>query len=47
MLWFVGLVTALLTSLYMFRLWYLTFWGNREAPTSIRTRALVDARAAS
>lgn len=27
-LWFVGLVTALLTSLYMFRLWYLTFLGK-------------------
>jgi len=27
-LWLVGLVTALLTSLYMFRLWYLTFMGE-------------------
>jgi NADH-quinone oxidoreductase subunit L len=27
-LWFVGLVTALLTSFYMFRLWYLTFFGK-------------------
>jgi NADH-quinone oxidoreductase subunit L len=27
-LWFVGLVTALLTALYMFRLWYMTFWGE-------------------
>jgi NADH-quinone oxidoreductase subunit L len=27
-LWFVGLVTALLTSFYMFRLWYLTFMGK-------------------
>jgi len=26
--WFVGLVTALLTSFYMFRLWYLTFLGK-------------------
>ena len=26
-LWFVGLVTALLTAFYMFRLWYLTFFG--------------------
>ena len=26
--WLVGLVTALLTSFYMFRLWYLTFWGE-------------------
>ncbi|MFP5249614.1 MAG: NADH-quinone oxidoreductase subunit L [Acidobacteriota bacterium] len=27
-LWFVGLVTALLTALYMFRLWYMTFFGE-------------------
>jgi NADH-quinone oxidoreductase subunit L len=27
-LWFVGLVTALLTAFYMFRLWYLTFLGE-------------------
>jgi NADH-quinone oxidoreductase subunit L len=27
-LWFVGLVTSLLTSFYMFRLWYLTFLGK-------------------
>ncbi|HEV2275778.1 MAG TPA: NADH-quinone oxidoreductase subunit L, partial [Acidobacteriaceae bacterium] len=26
-LWFVGLVTALLTAFYMFRLWYLAFFG--------------------
>jgi NADH-quinone oxidoreductase subunit L len=30
-LWFVGLVTAFLTSFYMFRLWYLTFWGESRA----------------
>ena len=29
--WFVGLVTALLTSFYMFRLWYLTFQGERRS----------------
>jgi NADH-quinone oxidoreductase subunit L len=29
--WFVGLVTALLTSFYMFRLWYLTFLGERRS----------------
>jgi NADH-quinone oxidoreductase subunit L len=28
LLWLVGLVTALLTSLYMFRLWYLAFMGE-------------------
>jgi len=31
-LWFVGLVTALLTALYMFRLWYLTFMGEARSP---------------
>jgi NADH-quinone oxidoreductase subunit L len=30
-LWFVGLFTALLTSFYMFRLWYMTFFGERRA----------------
>ncbi len=28
LLWFVGLVTAGLTSFYMFRLWYMTFFGE-------------------
>jgi NADH-quinone oxidoreductase subunit L len=32
-LWFVGLVTALLTSFYMFRLWYLTFFGAPRSET--------------
>ena len=31
-LWFVGLVTALLTSFYMFRLWYLAFLGKPRDP---------------
>jgi NADH-quinone oxidoreductase subunit L len=30
-LWFVGLFTAFLTSFYMFRLWYLTFFGESRA----------------
>jgi NADH-quinone oxidoreductase subunit L len=30
--WFVGLLTALLTSFYMFRLWYLTFFGEARDP---------------
>ncbi len=30
--WFVGLFTALLTSFYMFRLWYLTFMGKPRDP---------------
>jgi NADH-quinone oxidoreductase subunit L len=32
--WFVGLVTALLTSFYMFRLWYLAFFGKSRATTT-------------
>lgn len=31
-LWFVGLVTAALTAFYMFRLWYLTFFGESRDP---------------
>jgi NADH-quinone oxidoreductase subunit L len=31
-LWFVGVMTALLTSFYMFRLWYLTFMGESRSP---------------
>src|ERR1700733_1747852 len=31
-LWFVGIVTALLTAFYMFRLWYLTFFGASRTP---------------
>jgi NADH-quinone oxidoreductase subunit L len=30
-LWFIGLLTAGLTSFYMFRLWYLTFFGESRA----------------
>jgi NADH-quinone oxidoreductase subunit L len=30
--WFVGLFTAGLTAFYMFRLWYLTFFGESRAP---------------
>jgi NADH-quinone oxidoreductase subunit L len=29
--WFIGLFTALLTSFYMFRLWYLTFLGKQRS----------------
>jgi NADH-quinone oxidoreductase subunit L len=35
-LWFVGLVTALLTSFYMFRLWYLAFLGQPRRETGPR-----------
>ena len=34
-LYFVGLLTALLTSFYMFRLWYLTFFGESRAAHGI------------
>jgi len=30
-LWFIGLFTALLTAFYMFRLWYLTFFGESRS----------------
>jgi NADH-quinone oxidoreductase subunit L len=30
-LWAVGLITAFLTSFYMFRLWYMTFFGKSRA----------------
>ncbi|MGC2398549.1 MAG: NADH-quinone oxidoreductase subunit L [Acidobacteriaceae bacterium] len=30
-LWFVGLLTVLLTAFYMFRLWYLTFFGDTRS----------------
>jgi NADH-quinone oxidoreductase subunit L len=44
-LWFVGLVTALLTSFYMFRLWYLTFLGERRSAHEIEGHgAVVHAR---
>jgi NADH-quinone oxidoreductase subunit L len=32
-LWFIGLVTAMLTSFYMFRLWYLAFMGKPRGET--------------
>lgn len=31
-LWFIGLFTAFLTAFYMFRLWYLTFFGENRMP---------------
>ena len=46
-LWLVGLVTALLTSFYMFRLWYWLFRRIALSPKSIPSRKpMVDARAA-
>src|SRR5207248_5746819 len=31
-LWLIGLITAGMTSFYMFRLWFLTFFGERREP---------------
>ena len=46
-LWFVGLVTASLTAFYMFRLWYLTFFGDQPDPRCAPSREpVVHARAA-
>src|SRR5882724_3889864 len=34
-LWLLGIITAFMTSFYMFRLWFMTFFGERrEAPPS-------------
>jgi NADH-quinone oxidoreductase subunit L len=46
-LWFVGLVTAGLTSFYMFRLWYLTFTGESRANEIEEHGAAVHARSDS
>lgn len=32
LLWAVGIITALMTSFYMFRLWYLAFFGESRTP---------------
>jgi NADH-quinone oxidoreductase subunit L len=36
LLWFVGVLTALLTALYMFRLWYMTFLGASRSHNAHR-----------
>ncbi len=42
--WLIGVITAFLTSFYMFRLWFLTFFGeyrgesSRARPTTRRRR---------
>jgi NADH-quinone oxidoreductase subunit L len=48
-LWFIGWVTAGLTSFYMFRLWYLTFLGESraESPEVAEPGAAVHARSDS
>src|SRR5687768_4451005 len=38
-LWVVGALTALLTATYMFRLVFLTFWGERRQPPSAAASA--------
>ncbi len=42
--WAVGLLTAGLTSFYMFRLWYMTFFGERRTPIHEDDLAPVHAR---
>src|SRR5947209_20167375 len=37
LLWAVGLVTAGMTSFYMFRLWYKTFFGELRLNSATRT----------
>jgi NADH-quinone oxidoreductase subunit L len=46
-LWAVGLLTAGLTSFYMFRLWYLTFFGERRIPAAAREEDLAPVHARS
>jgi NADH-quinone oxidoreductase subunit L len=49
LLWFVGLLTAMLTAIYMFRLWYMTFFGEsrtadahpHESPWSMRAPLVI------
>ncbi|HEX8711039.1 MAG TPA: NADH-quinone oxidoreductase subunit L [Terracidiphilus sp.] len=38
-LWAVGVITALLTALYMFRLWYMTFFGSGPRGSAESERA--------
>ncbi len=43
--WLVGLITAFITSFYMFRLWFLTFFGQYRGEAD-STRAVHDAHSA-
>ncbi|MGA7521792.1 MAG: NADH-quinone oxidoreductase subunit L [Acidobacteriaceae bacterium] len=43
-LWAVGLITAGLTSFYMFRLWYMTFFGESRTAAAQEQGAAVHAR---
>ncbi len=45
--WAVGLLTAGLTSFYMFRLWYMTFFGERRAPVAAHEEDLAPVHARS
>jgi NADH-quinone oxidoreductase subunit L len=36
--WFIGVTTAFITSFYMFRLWYMTFWGDYRGRESAEHR---------
>jgi NADH-quinone oxidoreductase subunit L len=41
-LWTIGAITALLTAIYMFRLVFLTFWGDPPSPSASARPALAD-----
>ncbi len=44
-LWGLGIITAFLTAFYMFRLWFMTFWGNpRWTKESVQAQALEEDR---
>ncbi len=45
--WAVGLLTAGLTSFYMFRLWYMTFFGERRTPEAAHEEDLAPVHARS
>ncbi|HXB61752.1 MAG TPA: NADH-quinone oxidoreductase subunit L, partial [Acidobacteriaceae bacterium] len=47
LLWAVGLITALMTSFYMFRLWYLTFFGAQRFEDHPASGSHADSRAHS
>src|SRR5882757_2372468 len=42
-LWLLGLITAFMTSFYMFRLWFMTFFGERRESASAHDSAHADA----
>ena len=41
-LWVIGLITAFMTSFYMFRLWFLTFFGEYRGGTRDMHQNMLD-----